>query len=530
MRPHRSHRFAAVLLVAASTLSWNTARAQVPAQVQAPSEAGAKTLAAALSDGLKRWFPPQDGTTVSWKALQVVPSGDHYAVTIPELTVKDAEGSGIWFGTVSMTVAPREGATYAVSATLPDSIPILDKGKTEATIRLGRQRFDGLWSGGFETFLSLDADYGDLSVTGAKNDGVLRIGAVTAMSALKPDAAGAPTWSGPGALAVSKVTVTDESKRELMSLDGLALEGTYSRVDLARVNAFQTFAQRQAAAGTEPPPAETLSALRGLLGGASVRMRMSGLSTFEPESGTRIALGLLSAGGGVEDLDQPLGGLSLGLEASGFSMSPAVAPTGFEPRSLQLQLGIAKLPSPALWRTIADLSALSDTLEEGEADPRQEAAMQRLMGALSQAGTELRLDKVAMDSPALSGSLSGAFRATATAAQGAVGGMTVLLRGLDGAARALQPASGKPDEETAGLLAGLAMVQAMGQPGKDDAGNETRSYKIDMTEDGRFLLNGTDMGPLLAGMGGSDEPEELDGGEYEEEEIEEQPLKKAKKN
>ena len=515
-----------ILLLAAA---WSPAQAQAPA-VDAN---GAKALAASLKDGLARWFPApaddedSDAPLVTWDGEPVVtPTGAHYTVALPKLSVEDAEGTVIEVGTVLMTVAPQEGGTFAVTATLPDRMTVLNADEEgedyveAATLTIGRQQFKGVWSSAFETLLTVDAAYGDLALTAADGQGTISVGSVTLMQELKPD--GATTWSGPGALAISNLFMKDETKRDIFTLAGLAVENTVTRADLTRITELQKLSQRHTAAGTTPTAAELLPALRGVIGGASVRVRLSGLSGQNPEDGTKVTLGQLAFRCSVEDLDRAQSTSSLAVEAREFGITPNPAPSVFTPQRLDVQLSLAKLPNAALWQGITDLAAIAEAEEKAkEAAPAKkakggdkkapdaksskagdpsDAVFQRISAAMAEAGSELRLDKLDIDTPVATGSATGAFRYVPNAALGAVGGATVLLRGLDAAVKALQPKAGqKADEETQEALSMIAMLQAMGQVSQDEAGGDVRTYKIEVTETGQMLLNGADMSAMMGG-------------------------------
>ncbi|WP_448203751.1 hypothetical protein [Azospirillum sp. sgz302134] len=525
-------RSLAVALVLVATAASSPARADAPPV----TEDGAKVLAVAIKDGLARWFPKakDGGAEFRWKGNPTAtPAGDHYDVALPALSALSDDGTSTEVGVIRLTVKPQDGGTHAVTATLPDSIAVLNNGKPAATIRIGRQRLAGVWSGAFETLLSADSELGDIAVAsdkkaagkgngkgdakGGKDDGTLTIGAITLAGDLKPD--GATTWSGPGALSVSNVRFLDGQNKEVMALAGLTMEGSYTRIDLPRATALQRLTQAHAVAGTEPKAAELVPLMQGVMGGMSFRVRLSGLSAVNPEDGTRFSLSQLSARGGAEDMDRPMGGATLGFEASGVELTPPVAPKAFMPERMELQLSLTKMPSGAFWKAIADLAALaeqktataadSDEEEDDEdapdtaANTEAEAIGNRLVAALTEAGSELRIDKLAVDTPATSGSVTGAARMAANTAFGAVGGATVLLRGLDGAAKALQPAAGKKaDKETQDALGMIAMLQAMGQLSKDESGADLRTYKIDLTDAGQVLLNGADMNAMMGGAGG----------------------------
>jgi len=291
---------------------------------------------------------------------------------------------------------------------------------------------------------------------------------------------------------------------------------------------MQRLTQAHALAGTQPPAAELIPLMQNLMAGASGRVRLSGLTALNPEDGTRLALGQLVLRGSTEDLDKPMASTTFGIESSGLTLEPEMVPKAFMPDKLDIQLSTAKLPTASLWRAFADLATLAESQaalgEEDEEDGEEEATLpddgtdeaemsaigNRLMGAMAEVGTELRIDRFVVNTPATSGTMTGAMRMAANSAFGAVGSSTVLLRGLDAATKAMQPKPGrKADESTQNALGVIAMLQAFGQASKDDAGNDVRSYKIDVTETGQFLLNGADMSALM-GMG-QPEPEPIQG-------------------
>ncbi|AWK87811.1 hypothetical protein [Azospirillum thermophilum] len=519
------------------------APATAPAAALAPAPAvddkGAKTLATALKAGLNRWFPaPSDeaeGVTFEWQGEPTVkPSGDHYDVAMPGLSIEDAEGTRFEFGAVLMSLTPQAGGTWDVTATLPSRIAVLevdDEGedyKEVATVAIGRQQFKAVWSEALDTILTMDAALGDLSISSPDGKGRITVGSVTAMQDLKLD--GATTWSGPSAFSIGNVTVIDDHKREVLKLGGIAVDASYVRADLGKIAELQLVSQRATASGTPPTVAEILPKLQGVLGGTTMKMRLTGLSVDDVSDGTKVNVGHLAFQSGIEGLDQGFSTVSFGLEARDFGITPSPAPSSFVPSAVELGVSVAKLPNAALWKSFSDfvtaVEAEEKAKEAKEAKPAKstkakkiepaapapapaDIAMAAVMGALTEAGSELRVDRLSFTAPALSGTANGAVHMASQAATGAVGGATILLRGLDTAVKALQPAKGKkPDQETQDLLGALSMVQALGQLGKDDSGAEVRSYKIDLTEQGQILLNGADMAPLLAGAGGEPAPQE----------------------
>ncbi|SMH54905.1 hypothetical protein [Azospirillum agricola] len=507
------------VLVAAA---WTPVRAEVPVV----DDAGARALAATLKSGLNRWFPAatedSEGIGFEWEGEPTVkPAGDHYDVALPRLSAEGPEGTRIEVGTVLLTVTPRDAGQFGIAVTLPGRIAVQQYDEEEddyaeaATVTLGRQNFTGTWSAPLETLLTVDAAYNDVTVISPDGKGSIAIGSLTMAQDLKPD--GATTWSGPAAIAVGGVVGLDEKKREVFKLGGLAVENSYVRADLAKIGALQKLSQQLAASGKTPTSAEVLPMLRGLIGSATGKLRLTGLSATDSSDGSTVTLGQLAFQGGITDLDQGFATASFGLEARDFAMTPSPAPSAFTPKAVDVQLSLAKLPTTALWQTFSDLIVAAEAEQKAAAEPPKkgakakqppaapapaaaDVAMQKAMAALIEAGSELRLDKLAVDTPATAGSATGALRVAPQSPFGVTGGTVVLLKGLDAAVKALQPAPGaKPDKETQDVLGMIGMLQAMGQVSQDPGGAEVRSYKIDVTETGQLLLNGADMAPLLAG-------------------------------
>lgn len=512
-------------LFALVAAAWSPARADAPVV----DDAGARALATTLKSGLTRWMPPanddSEGFGFEWEGEPTVKaSGDHYDIALPRLAAEGADGVRIEVGTVLLSVTPRDGGLFGVSVTLPGKIAIKSMDEEEedykdsATITLGRQTFTGTWSAPLETLLTMDGAFNDIAVTSPDGKGAVTIGAVTLKQDLKAD--GPTAWSGPSTIAISNVAALDEKKREAFKVAGLSVENVYTRADFTKISALQAMAQRVTATGKPPTVAEVLPSLRGVIGGFTSNLSLTGLTGTDSSDGSKVDLGQLTLTSGVTNLDQDFSTISLGMTARDFAITPSVAPTAFTPKTVEFGLSVAKLPNAALWQGLSDLALSAEAEENAKAAkgaakkdgkakaapapasalPSPDAVIAKTMAALVEAGAELRLDALKVEAPATTATATGALRVAAQSAFGVTGSTTILLKGLDAAAKAMQPAPGKkPDKDTQDALGMIGMLQAMGQISKDESGAEIRSYKIEMTDSGQLLLNGADMAPLLGG-------------------------------
>ena len=125
------------------------------------------------------------------------------------------------------------------------------------------------------------------------------------------------------------------------------------------------------------------------------------------------------------------------------------------------------------------------------------------MTALTNAGSQLTIKALSLDTPAAAATLKGNATFDGKAAFSVVASINTVLRGLDGLIKDMQPAPGaKPDPEAQKTLATATLVQALGAPGTDESGRDTRTYKLELGPDGKITLNGADMSAVLQSVQG----------------------------
>src|SRR5690349_12083431 len=185
-----------------ATLAFGAAWALPHPALAAATPEQAADLARILDQRMVQWFAPDgdEGAAVQWEGtVQVEPDGDRYAVRLPPLSVVADDGSTLEIGTIRLDLTPAEGGTYEVAATVPDMIPIVDpEGTPVGELAVGRQRFAGVWSVDAESFLSLDADYGNLTLKALDVPAALGIKSLTLRQKLEERAP--DRWDGPSRL------------------------------------------------------------------------------------------------------------------------------------------------------------------------------------------------------------------------------------------------------------------------------------------------------------------------------------------
>lgn len=495
---------AAAIAAAAAWFTVGAANAQAPAQSgsaatsTAPATpvdaAGAAALAKSLTQTLAT-FTGQTGPNAALPPIfsgppVVMPSGDHYIAVLPSVSARGDDGSRVDVGSVWLTLRPLPEGMYAASIKLPGSLTIFNEGDPAVVVSLGEQKFEGTWSPALSTFLTLDASFNDLQVTSVYDDYWFGIETISFKQDLKPERDAGRGWSGPSALSLTEARL-DKGDETLLSIGEMAVESVYSRIRLDRIAQFVALAESAAAGGPEPDPAVVFRMLSQIMGGATSRTHVSNVSFIDPESKQSAAFDKATLSVGGADFDQEMASMDFGFEIVGLSLDPAPADESALPKDADMRLSLRNLP-------IAALLKLGETALNGSAQGDPTAAA---LQAFDKAKTTLKLDSLGAKTAMLQGAATGEAVASQASALGAVAKAKVTLTGVDALIASLQPKkkNAKPDPANAELLGGLTMLKAMGRPEKDKSGKTALTYTLEVTPQGVFLLNDTDLAPLLEG-------------------------------
>ena len=399
------------------------------------------------------------------------------------------DGSGIQVGVIRLTLAPAADGSWQVGITVPGQILMVTAdGKSDGEITIGSQHFSGRWLPALGTFVTLDGALGDLRATSKKDATRLEVGSL----AVRADLAEQPPghWSGPGSLALSGLVMADERGTVVAHIGSVVVDSAISGLDLVKLVKIGATAD----AGHRP------ELLRGLLAGISAKLAVGDTTMTASTDGSSFTVKEVAAHGGIEGLDGELSSIALGYRHGGLTLTPSPGPREFTPEKAELDLAVTSLPNTGLWSALETLVKPAPGLSD---EQRGNLFSLAVMTALTQAGSRLEVKALSLDTPAAAATLKGAATFDGKAAFGMVAGVDMVLRGLDAAMKQMQPLPGaKPDPEAQKTLATLALAQALGAPGQDDAGRDLRSYKLVLGADGRIMLNGTDMSAVLQSVQG----------------------------
>lgn len=422
-------------------------------------------------------------------------------------------------GDIVYVLTPVEAWTYDVAIVWPATTTIHDAhGMAIGGSTLASQTIGGTWNIALNIWPRSRLDLRDLRVTLAPPDQdamAMTIAAITAEGALEAQADG--RWGGPTHAAIedlqldfggstggiAHIDMTIEQRAidyvffQAMALARAEFETRYGATpdlgDPVVQTAMQEMARPLLALARERAP---------LVGDLAFDLEMQGLTATDPEAGAPFAIERIHLAMGARDMDAAAGVVNLVYEHSGLAAALDGATQRYLPAEVAFVVALRNLP-------VEDAGTMAMEMLEGAVDDPaafQDNAMMALtflglglQQSMATSGSTLDIERIAYLSPGLKAAMTGELVATAQSPLGAVGTVTLEIEGLDAAVAELSAMTEDPDAQEMAMP--LAMLQAMGER-VEEAGTVRHVYLVELTSDGRTLLNGNDMGPMMDGMMG----------------------------
>lgn len=443
-----------------------------PCRAEAAGDEDARKLERLFSgilDGYRAALESRGGGLTAEGGVMVEKSEAYYAVTLPRLEARAANGAHVVIGMIAVNALPAgdgEGR-WRMTVALPSPVTAYDpKGRAVITVEIGGQSFSGVWDESFGGFTGIEASYRGVSLYNAADDVRADLPDLGLSSALHPSGDG--LWSGTARLGVSG----------LSAVFGGGDGGTARIGELSLAAAVEDYAP-------------------GVPRGAAEE---------KPERPGVMDLYCLAAGmpGGAWD------GLSLDASFRDFAFDSAVSAKKAAPvRAGQARAGLSV--TGARGNGSLRLSFSGDGFDAAAAFPELEGllpsraaldlAAERLScaGAAAGSGASVSLSGTGFGNGHYDVTADGALTADAAAQRGFAGKASALARGFDYVMDRVGKNLENPaaEAEAKGRLrewqAALSVLQLAGQPQPDGA----RRYELEITPQGGILVNGADIGVLL---------------------------------
>lgn len=447
--------------------------------------------------------------------ITVVPKGSFYEVTLPHLSVLTGPKNKLDIGTIILNARPGEKLnSWLIQGTLPSAMTYADaRGVPQAQITIGGQHFLATWFPEGSALSKMDFLLEKIQIKGtAQNPITAEIGKVKSVIDLNDNGDG--TWSGPGSFETSGLIINVPGVNPAsFSVGKMSSSFTYDHLDLRQAIQMREDIAKALKAGRPQTDQEkrdfitkyllkspvTMKGAEGTLKIEKILMRDTG-APQQPRH--QFALEQLVLSGASSKDAQDKNRLTLKTSFDGLYMTPLpVALVELIPRSMNAEIAFDNLPvkqmtdlfSAALEKSVN--APQSDPAAQKQAKAEAEAALAQAPKILEDAGATVTVQNTFVKSDAVDAQLDGRINASATSPLGGIGKMTLSIKGLDEVVKTMQASAMKPgaDPNALGYLGALTIVEMRGQPDKAADGKSLRNYVLELTPEGKTLLNGQDI-------------------------------------
>ncbi|MBW8726438.1 MAG: hypothetical protein JF625_14945 [Inquilinus limosus] len=496
----------ALSLFAAGVAAWVLLPAA--AQAQATAE-GADKIRLGLKDWIATHLATADkSVVVNFQGpITVEPQGKSYKAVIPKSEVVFADGGDphrLALDSVELVLTPLENGWLDTVATIPTTYRVVPSkgGDKGVEVTIGTQALRGVFAPQYHAFMSLDGKLGQItahSLNPAEAKGAVKIDQI----ALAGDstAVGPDTYDSTGAIGLSGISLTDETGAQLFRLDGATVEGKAAAANMAALRGFSDkLTDLQKRYPVEPGgemPKEFLAELGRVFEstpklfndfGFSYGLKGLEVTPGAGEEVNKVTLASAGFGVGLAGLAQDASTFRITFDLAQLGIEPLPEFGQFVPHSATVELALTNLPNQALLQALTGMLDSSATLGPDQA---AEIAVAQLQQAIMNGNGALEIRSFKAASPLTTIDLTGTLRPNAKAPLMMTGEARLVVTGMEAA---LEAAKATPDGVE--MVQGLTVLQTMGAQETVD-GQPARTYKLEISEKGDILLNGTDLKPLL---------------------------------
>lgn len=495
-------------------------------------DAGAATLKAVVEDTLSFYLDVQKKTGEGLKLsgpVEVAPKGSYYEVKIPGVAMTNATAT-MDIGTVMINATPEDDGDYRASIAVPNQMVMKDtNGGERMVINLGSQKFSGIFNPALGMFSQADGAYENVVANiNPKTEGdkktdpvTITLGSIASKIAMEKDG---DAWSGPQTTTVRNSSIEfGDNKASKLSIGELIAAVSYNKIDLAAGKKLRDQLRQSLQNSGDMPTQDLQSLVDSSMGNMAV-MPESGTSNFTM---TNLALDVPAAAStpGAQPISLRLasvtnnstldgmktdaGTLTAKTLINGLSLTGHDGPlVGLIPSEAAFNVTATKVPFKSGAANIS--SAINNAIEaqagpdgksavaEAQAKMFMQQAIASLPELMAKAGTTITVNDTYTTATDLSSTLNGALTAVSGAPYIFAGKTTLVLKGMDELIAKLQEMSRTSNNpRAAGYAQMLIFMQLSGQLSKTPDGKSQRTYELELTPDGKVMLNGADMKAMM---------------------------------
>ncbi len=418
----------------------------------------------------------------------------YYAVTLPDISFVMGGMGRFDVGNVVANVAQNDRGNWRISMAFPQTMTWKqENGDISGLVSFGKQDITGTWNSGFEFFSNLNAEINDLRFVDRVNR--MDVAARLAKRNLVINKQGERSST-----VTSTANLYDVNGRVLgqgieFTANQMAFSMKHSGVQLTPyIDTLKTLLVDGQGWTTD-----TLMNLSDSFANGEQSLTMTGLRYNGGEGGLNGTIGAAKFSNTIETQDSGYKNYGISAEWSGITPSDKAVPVF--PKTLFLKAGLLNVNKEELTKIVSSLSSAQDSDKLGG-----------LLEALGQTTGTLDVDgfEMVMNNGSRF-TVSGAFSPNPNSPRKWAGKMQLSITGMEQFTQDLAKVADEFTQEKAQKLRMMVMqlqmatvaMQAMGTGGRSASGQTVISLDLELTPEGKMLINGQEAQMPLGNMLGA---------------------------
>ncbi len=449
-----------------------------------------------------------------------------FSVIIPPLGFRQADGARIFVESTKINVKPEgdgpkeDKQAYRVAVTLPARIRIKFTGDGPMyTVTYTQKRFTGLWLPALQAFVEADIKVKDLVMSDPGQSLSLGVNRIDNHIDLKEGPPG--VWSGPSSLQAAGIFLDTANGKKAIGLESVVLNSDISGFKIGDSDP----SAKKPAPGTGPlirlasppkPAGEAAAAKQPdkSAPGGSMDLTLTNFTAYGDDGQPIASLGKMSFGVKA-NIDKPHASFAVTYAHSALESEAIEELKTFLPHDASFGLSFERIPieaaAAAFFAFLVQAGPGAETAPQGLAKKPSAVNMPDLLAgirqSLHQAKTQVHA-KAELKAAKAGLKLDGGLDADAEALYGISGGFDIVINGLDEIKEWVSS-----DPRRLPQAAMIASISDIAVSATTAEGERIAKYRIDMTRDGKVLINGQDMAVVASLLKPLAGPEKLPAGE-----------------
>lgn len=458
--------------------------------------------------------------------VEVEPTGNYYAVTLPHIrmdmpVMSTIEGGqdGVLaadFGISALNMVPTDKkGRFVFAQSIPMPWRFYSNDQEVYQLSIGKQKTNGIFDFPMQITTRIDSSYEDIQLKeSATNKIIASIESITAKGGYDENKEKLGYYSGRIPIEIKGFKMLAGAEQPLVSIDTVKFYGGYtdmSAENMAKCIGTQRNFNKQVTSYVntkqviDPPVIagyvdSLLSCLGIMADGMESGLVVEGVNInaalLGQPAGT-IALNSLYTQSIARDIFQENMSMVLkfGLQNVQISPYPEMM-SKYYPNSFHVDFGIDNVPHGKIYEVLRGLLGMySQDAQSMMASPAMilMPILARLPQLFNEAQSQFTANDIRVSGKDYQLLLKGAIKADINSIYGVSGKGTLTFQNIDNFLNGVKAEAQDPDMANAANLAGIiGIIQSFYNFGKDD-GNGNRTYDIEITQQGRVLMNGKDV-------------------------------------